>query len=407
MSKMQPLIDWIAGERQNMLKHVRAWSDINTHSHNAIGLAELSKKIACSFQALHAEASTVDVPAAIEIQFDGKEKHQFISPILTFQKRKEASRQALFVCHMDTVFPIDSSFQKCELESDEILRGPGVCDAKGGIAIILQTLLAFEQSQYASGIGWKVILNSDEELGSPGSADYLSLEAKKFDLGLVYEPCLPDGSLVSSRKGSGNMSLVVRGAAAHAGRDHHLGINAIDSMANCIKQISALSHQRKDLTVNFGCVRGGDAVNIVPDLAVAKFNVRVLDPSDEAFCMQAIKTIIKEREAQDGAKIILHGNFTAPCKPITPKVSQLINVIKNYGEILNMDIKHQATGGVCDGNRLQAAGLATIDTLGAKGNYIHSHQEYLDIPSLTQRTQLSFMLLDGWAKEEWSVHGHE
>ncbi len=400
---MQLPNDWIAAQKRSMLSHVREWSDINTHSHNTAGLAEVSKRIAYAFKALDSEVSTVPIQPALEIQFDGKESHQSISPILTFQKRKEAKKQVLFVCHMDTVFPIHSPFQKCELESGDVLHGPGVCDAKGGIAIILQTLLAFEKSQHANEVGWKVILNTDEELGSPSSAEWLGQEAKKFDLGLVYEPCLPDGSLVSSRKGSGNMSLVVRGAAAHAGRDHHLGVNAIDSIAHCIRQISRLSHQRKDLTVNFGCVRGGDAVNIVPDLAVAKFNVRVLEPDDEVYCMQAITTIIKAREAQDGTKITLHGNFSAPCKPITPKVTKLLNIIKNYGHTLNMDINHQPTGGVCDGNRLQAAGLPTIDTMGAKGNYIHSHQEYLEIPSLVQRAQLSYLLLDGWAREEWSL----
>ncbi|MEC7977882.1 MAG: acetylornithine deacetylase, partial [Planctomycetota bacterium] len=55
------------------------------------------------------------------------------------------------------------------------------------------------------------------------------------------------------------------------------------------------------------------------------------------------------------------------------------------------------TGGVCDGNKLFAAGLPNLDTLGPKGGEIHSSREFLDVTSLVPRAKLAagMMLVHG------------
>ena len=117
-------------------------------------------------------------------------------------------------------------------------------------------------------MGWEVLINPDEEIGSPGSAPLLIQAAKRNHLGLVFEPSLPDGNLVGARKGSGNFTVIARGKAAHAGRNPQLGRNAIDALARFIVGLASLDDSGGAITTNVGYIQGGGPVNVVPDLAV-------------------------------------------------------------------------------------------------------------------------------------------
>ena len=133
---------------------------------------------------------------------------------------------------------MDHEFQTCSKLDNGNINGPGVADAKGGIVVMLAALRALESSPLAGSIGWDVLLNADEEIGSPGSVHVVKKLASRCDVGLLYEPALPDGTLVSWRKGSGNFTFVVRGRAAHAGREFEKGRNAIVAVSRLIDQIA-------------------------------------------------------------------------------------------------------------------------------------------------------------------------
>src|SRR6185503_18576279 len=97
----------------------------------------------------------------------------------------------------------------------------------GGIVVMLTALRALERSPFAEKIGWEVLLNPDEEIGSPNSSALLVEAARRNHLGLIFEPAMSDGSLVGSRKGSGTFTATIKGRAAHAGRDFANGRSAI------------------------------------------------------------------------------------------------------------------------------------------------------------------------------------
>src|SRR5204863_2063795 len=118
----------------------------------------------------------------------------------------------------------------------------------------------------------------DEEIGSPGSIELLNRAAKDNRLGLLFEPAMGDeGALVGERKGFGNFTVIVRGRAAHAGRDFAQGRNAVIAAAKMMHKLHALNDElgSNGITVNVGRVVGGGAVNVVPDLCVARINVRI------------------------------------------------------------------------------------------------------------------------------------
>ena len=58
--------------------------------------------------------------------------------------RPEAERRFLLTGHMDTVFPADHPFQSATWLDTDTLNAPGAADMKGGIAVILHALAAFE-----------------------------------------------------------------------------------------------------------------------------------------------------------------------------------------------------------------------------------------------------------------------
>ena len=160
------------------------------------------------------------------------------------------------------------------MRDDGTLNGPGVADAKGGIVVMLHALQALEASPLAEHIGWEVLLNPDEEIGSPGSRPLIDSIAPRCDFGLLFEPALGDNQLVSWRKGSGNFSLLVRGRSAHAGRAFAEGRNALVAAAKVVQAISDLNTD-PEVTFNVARIDGGSPMNVVPDLAIVRANVRV------------------------------------------------------------------------------------------------------------------------------------
>lgn len=400
MEDYRQILDRIDEQAPSMLDLVIQWSRINSYTFNLAGLKKLSQEIRTSFQVLEAHAKSVELPPMEFINSDGETAAKTLGDALLFSKRPHAQYQVLLVCHMDTVYPLpageetpDQSIHDIRQVEDNILNGAGVADAKGGIVVMLKALEAVEGSSFKNKIGWQIIINPDEEAGSPGSRNLLKQAAQKAQVGLVFEPCLPNGDIVGARKGSGNFTLVVHGRSAHAGRNPHLGRNAINAVSKCILEISALNETLPGLTVNVGIVEGGHAVNVVPDTAVAKFNVRLQEFKDEEEILAQIKRIVNKFDQLDGISVSLHGGFMASPKNIEGVTLDLLQGVKFCASQLGFNIDWHLSGGVCDGNRLEAFGLPNVDTMGVKGGDLHSPDEYLCIDSLAQRTKLAALFL--------------
>ena len=77
----------------------------------------------------------------------------------------------------------------------------------------------------------------------------------------------------------------------------------------------------------------------------------------------------------------------------------MFGIVEECSALLGQPITRKASGGVCDGNKLAAAGLPTLDTLGVRGGGIHSPTEYLIVESLTERAKLAAVMLAGLAAE--------
>jgi len=386
---------------------VSAWAAINSGTRHLAGLQRQLEAIeaACAELELPGERRRIDLPPQRTIGADGAAADQPLGQALVIDCRPGAPRRVLLNIHYDTVYGAEHAFQAAEETGGGRLRGPGVADAKGGLVVMLTALAGLERGDSAGEIGWRVVLNPDEEVGSPGSRALLGQCAAGADLALVYEPALPDGHLIGPRKGSGNFDLVIRGRSAHAGRDPERGRNAVHAAAEAAGAITALAGQRENLTVNVGRIDGGGPVNVVPDLAIVRCNVRVQAVEDVRFVEEGLREVVADINGREGFAAELHGHFAAPPKPMTPWLRQLLEGVAATGRELGLELGWRSSGGVCDGNRLAAAGLPVVDTLGVVGGHIHSENEYVELASLTERAKLTALLLHNLAagKLDWPI----
>lgn len=384
---------WLDSQQAPMCKSVEQWSNINSGSMNLVGLANMQQELVAAFSTLDCEQEIIALPDGDYVDGDGTVKNRKNANLLRFFKRTTANRKVLLTGHYDTVFGADHPFQMVRWLDDNTLNGPGVADMKGGILVILNALMALEQSPFADFLGWEVLLSPDEETGSLASAPYLVKRAPDFDIGLTYEPAMADGTLAGARKGSGNYTLVVEGRAAHAGREFNLGRNAVVALADIICKLSALNGQREGLTVNPAVIEGGQANNIVPDLAICRFNVRLEHGEDMTWFETELDKIINTWKCEEGYSISLHGGINRPPKHLSKANLELMALIKTCGELQELKVAYVATGGCCEGNNLAAAGLPNVDTLGVRGGAIHSTNEFLLLDSLVERAKLSTLIL--------------
>ena len=402
-SSEQSIIDHMDDSQTDRIETVERWSSQNSGSHNRAGLDRMRNLLFDRFASLPGNISDVDLPKGEQVTLSGDVEEIEYAPALRVTVRPEAPIQLVLTGHYDTVFPKDFHFQTPVRVDEDTINGPGTADMKAGLMVMLTALEAFEQSDVAKNIGYNVLMSPDEEIGSPGSAPILAKLGKRSHVGLTYEPALADGSMAGARKGSGNFSLIIRGRAAHAGREHHLGRNAIAAMAEFIGGIEALNDQREGVTFNIAKIDGGGASNIVPDLAIGRFNIRMKAADDVTWIERQLDKLIRAINAKDGIHAHLHGGFTRPPKPMLPANAQVFNWVKQAGTLLGQEIKWAPSGGVCEGNNLWASGCPNVDTLGVRGGDIHSDREYMIISSLTERARLSAVILMKIASGEFDA----
>lgn len=403
MEHYTPYLQWIDHQRQAMKNLVISWANINTHAMNYAGLAEQMKALKTSFKSLDAEIKEVDLPPYTIVDDHGTKTRVSLGKALNIIKRPLAPIKILLAGHMDTVYTKDSSFQKVTDQDDIRLLGPGVCDMKGGLVVLLTALQALEKSPYAAQIGWEVIINPDEEIGSPGSHELYRQAASRNHLGLLFEPSHMDGSIVSSRAGSMKLSIVVKGKSAHAGRDYAKGRSSIFALAPLIVDLEALNTLKpngdelgnfdEQVIVNCGEVRSGKGHNIVPDLAILRVNVRAASPEKIKEVKAQIEGLIKKHATRDGIWIELHEDGINPPKVLDEGTKQIITWLEHSANDLGFTLTQKPSRGACDGSFLSSCGLSCVDSLGVIGGNIHTHDEFMLIDSLPARAKLTALLL--------------
>jgi len=386
-SSLEPSIDWL----------IRL-SNQNSGSHNIQGLSATAKMIAELFAPL-GNVRLLPIDPQLIIDDFGIEQRRPLGDVIEVTSNYQSGPEILLVSHYDTVFSPSHPFQRAVRDGD-LLEGPGVADAKGGIVVLWMALSALAAA--GADLRWKLLIVSDEEIGSPGSSPLLRDASRNAQAGFGFEPSLPDGSMAGARPGSGAFTVVVRGRAAHAGRALETGRNAVLAAAELMCSVAALN-DHEDVLANPAYLRGGGPTNIVPDFALIRFNVRPTTPEAREWAEQRINAGVEQIDSREGYSATLSGGFGRAPKPMTPEYLKLLEWTAELGHRVGFALGFEDTGGVCDGNVMADAGLVNVDNLGPVGGHLHASGEFVRLDTFVERAHLAAaIIIEGTA-----LHGRE
>lgn len=296
----------------------------------------------------------------------------------------------LLLGHLDTVWPVGTlAHMPFEVDGD-IVRGPGVFDMKGGLAMLLLALAALRRHRLEPSLTPVVFVNSDEEVGSHESGEHIRRLARRVRRTWVLEPALgPGGQLKTARKGVARFTIRIYGRAAHAGLEPEAGASAILELSHVIHRLFALNDAARGISVNVGTVDGGLRPNVVAPESRAVADVRVCSEEDAQRVEAAIRAL---RAATPGTRLEVHGGFGRPPMERTARNRALWGLACDAAARLGLELEEGLAGGGSDGSTTSLF-TATLDGLGPVGAGAHAPDESLFLGPTLQRTALLALLL--------------
>jgi glutamate carboxypeptidase len=292
------------------------------------------------------------------------EERRKVGNLVVGQWHAEMPGGILVMCHMDTVYDLGTLGKQPIRLEDGKLFGPGALDMKAGIALFFQAMRLLQLHGQIPQQPITLLLTSDEEIGSFHSRAVIEKLAVQASLVLCLEPALTDGALKTARKGTGDIEIVTRGRAAHAGANHEQGRNAIEELAHQILAVQRLTDYARGTTTNVGRVSGGTRINVVPEEARAKVDFRVAMPEEtERIQRWAAET----RPVLEGTQVSIK---VTPDRPPMPRDARMVETFLKAQAIaarLGMSLGEGSTGGGSDANLVAPLGVAVLDGLGGWG----------------------------------------
>lgn len=296
------------------------------------------------------------------------------------------------VGHVDTVFPRSVGFFGFRREGD-IAYGPGVLDMKSGLSSMFAAVAAIQATErdLFECMKLRVVVVTDEEVGSPSSRALFDRLAPVTTGALVFEAGRAEDAIVTARKGAGSFVVTAYGQGAHAGLAHEHGVNAIEALARAIPGLEAVTDYDRGITVNIGLVQGGTSANTVPELASCTVDTRFVRPEDGPGLERSLRdavagTALPGRLA--AARLEIDGRFHRPPMVATEASRALMARYATHAAACGLGhAEAPLQGGGSDANLLAAAGVPCIDGLGPRGSGPHQTSEQCSLLSLRRRTE--------------------
>jgi glutamate carboxypeptidase len=313
--------------------------------------------------------------------------------------RDEAAPALLLVGHIDTVFPRAMGFFGMRREADRAM-GPGVLDMKSGLTemlFALEAVRAVDAAAYAR-LPVRVVVVSDEEIGSPSSRALFDSLAPHASAALVFEAGRAHDHIVTRRRGGGLFTIHAEGRAAHAGNRHAEGVSAIHAISVVVLRLEALTDYARGLTVSVGLASGGSAKNTVPEHAEIGVDVRFSSAADVVVLREALERIARDpfegfevrwlNERVLRAKVRVEGGVTRPPMEPSERTHALRLAYEPHAAAVGLGIgEAPLQGGGSDANLLASLGVPCLDGLGPFGEFFHETREWCSLSSLERRTQ--------------------
>ena len=309
--------------------------------------------------------------------------------VAEFWSKPGPAKPLLILGHLDTVWDVGTLEKMPFRVRAGRAYGPGVFDMKSGMVCGLWAIRALRACGISPPGPVRFFLNSDEETASLAFRKELMREARRARAVLVLEPAAAGGALKTSRKGVGEFRVTVQGRSAHAGINPAAGVNAISELAQQIVRIESFARPRRGLTLTPGIIEGGTRVNVVPEQASVRIDVRVVRARDGAEIERRMRSL---KPFHPEARLRVEGGVNRP--PLERAMTRdLFRVARRLAAGMGMNLAQTSTGGGSDGNFTAALGTPTLDGLGGVGDGAHARHEHVILSELPRRAALLAALM--------------
>ncbi|WP_439852759.1 M20/M25/M40 family metallo-hydrolase [Pseudomonas syringae] len=375
------LLKQAQAEQQSYLATVRQLVDVDTGTGQAPGLKVISALLVERLKALGADVTTTPADPSAGDNIVG-----------TF--KGTGTKSFLLMVHYDTVFGPGTAAKRPFRLDSERGYGPGVADAKGGVAMILHSLKLLQDQKFREFGTLTVLFNPDEETGSSGSKKAIAELARQHDYVFSYEP--PDRDAVTvATNGINGLILDVKGKSSHAGSAPEAGRNAAMELAHQMLQLKDLGDAAKGTTVNWTLIKGGEKRNIIPSSASAEADMRYSDLSESDRVLADGQRIVKNTLI-DGTEVTLRMEKGRPPLAKNPGSEQLAKTAQAlYGKI-DRTVEPIAMRFGTDAGYAYVPGSAkpaVLETMGVVGAGLHADDEYIELSSIAPRLYLTVALI--------------
>jgi len=367
---------WLADKQRAMEEALAPLVDQNSYTENPEG----GRKVGAMLRELFAGPG-VDVAVRPSERF---------ADHLVFRTRPQLPNKGAIalVGHLDTVFP-PGSFEGYRRDGD-LARGPGVLDMKGGLVVIAFALKALAATGGLDAVPpVRLVIVGDEEVGSPEGQAVIGAAVNGSACALVFEAGRKADAIITRRKGTGGMTAVAHGRAAHAGNAHKEGANAIWAAARFVDAVQRLTDYDRGVTVNVGRVAGGTSKNTVPDRAEVQLDLRFCTRADGEQLVAAVRAAaVRAGEEVPGTRVELQGGVARMPLERTDASAQLLAEYAACARVHGLGgDEAPLIGGGSDASTSSALGIPSIDGMGPRGLGFHTKEELIEVASLVPKAQ--------------------
>ncbi|WP_221621604.1 M20 family metallopeptidase [Rhodococcus sp. KBW08] len=308
--------------------------------------------------------------------------------VLQFPAPDPSTRWITTLCHYDTVWPKGTLASWPISITGDKLSGPGAFDMKAGLVQLVWAIKACDELGLPRP-NIRLILNGDEEIGSPSSRPVIEHEVRGSEAVLVFEASA-NGALKTARKGVGIFRVHIEGVEAHAGLDPTAGISAVDELARVVRHLHEAADLERGTSVNVGIIRGGTRTNVTAGNAVAEIDVRISSQDEQVRIDQVFASLTPYNPS---ARITVDSEWNRPVMERTSATADLYGIAQEAAHSLGSELTEVSAGGASDGNFAAAVGIPVLDGLGAVGGGAHARDEWVSLDGMSERTALTAQLL--------------
>ncbi|OTG67277.1 M20/M25/M40 family metallo-hydrolase [Acinetobacter silvestris] len=383
----------IEAEKSVYVNTLKDLVNIESGSKDLEGVNHIAKLVAARLKESGAEVSILPTDDIYRMDDTPEQTGPVVKAVL----KGKGSSKIMLIAHMDTVYLKGMlKDQPFKVEGDKAY-GLGILDDKQGVAAIIHTLETLKKLNYKDYGTITVLMNSDEEISSPGSRKLITETAQNQDVILSFEGGGKDGSLRLATSGIGAAYLNIKGKSAHAGVKPEDGVNALTELSYQILQLQDLSNPKTGLKLNWTVASSGKTRNVIPDSATAQADVRALQVADFQQVEKILNEKIKVKKLSE-SQVNIKFEVRRPPLVASAQAKQLAEKAQTiYKDEFNLPLKimSEATGG---GTDAAFAGLnskaAVLEGMGLSGDGAHSNNaEYIQMDTIVPRLYLATRLI--------------